>query len=279
MSNTELFPIVYQPGDPIPAALANLIADALERIFDQGTTGQILTKTVTGQGIETIAWAPPPAELAVPYQPPYVATFGANGTLTDFEITHNLGASTPHVQFWEPDGEGQFVQMALPDIISAADGNSISVSFDAEAPASGTVVNVSTGGGAGGAAITIVGSVAESADLADIVAPTLGDGYLAIDTHRIWVFTDSEDGAAVAGFDDAGNLAGVNFPLPLYAVTGYTATLPPGESIVTTYASVDAFVAAVVPTVAGQQCQLATGSAVVRLVAERSTGSFIWGHA
>lgn len=78
---------------------------------------------------------------------------------------------------------------------------------------------------------------------------TIGDArFTADDDHlRIWTGTAWEDRGAVTA---------PSGPLPLYTITGYSATLPTGETAVANYADIAAFEAAVIPTYSGQRCQV-----------------------
>lgn len=131
-------------------------------------------------------------------------------------------------------------------------------------------------GPAGG--VQILGSVATSAAL-PASGQSVGTAWITENDGHAWTYTGSVAVGAVNGWIDLGPVAVSVLPLPLYAITGYTVALPPGEVVVSSHASESAFAAAVVPAAAGEQVQLAQGLTIRRLVADWNGTSFVWGDA
>ena len=107
----------------------------------------------------------------------------------------------------------------------------------------------------------------------------LGAGVVAWiteDDGHVWAYTDSSSPSAVAGFIDLGPAAVEVLPLPLYAITGHGAALPPTEGITASYASITAFETAVVPAAQGERVQLAHLGQVRLLEGRWVSGSWQW---
>jgi hypothetical protein len=106
--------------------------------------------------------------------------------------------------------------------------------------------------------------------------PTVGD---ELDSSTVSIPGPIGDGDEVYGYaHPATGSAGITHPL--YAITGYTATKPTGETIAATYADLAAFEAAVVPDALGEVIQvlgyLVPSSHVGLVGAPDGTGGFKW---
>jgi hypothetical protein len=108
----------------------------------------------------------------------------------------------------------------------------------------------------------IKGSKASAAALTTVVAPVLGDAWIAEDTGNAWIYTASVSVGAIAGFINLGPVAVDVLPLPLYTLTGYSAVLPPGETPIANFANMTALTIAVQPLAQGERIQIANGANV-----------------
>lgn len=126
-------------------------------------------------------------------------------------------------------------------------------------------------------------TVATSADLNDIVLPIpLGSSFLARDTNHVWQYLAHPGSLAVNGFVDLGVQVTSFSPLRLYAISGHTATLPPGENVLATFADMAALSVAVIPLGQAELIQVAIDTKLSIYQSKLEGSDLVWqlyGHA